>query len=634
MESALFNTDFDIQYLLKNHESLILSFDSENRYSDINEIITLYKIKKAFDFNVLVPEWDDDKYNSLKEISKKFCRPIGIFFSTINCDALITYVSNIDITNQSAFWELFSDLKLYKKISALEMENVLQLPQVDIVSILLQKNIVSTYNDVIASYFIKKITLAELLISQYYSEYSNKRTLYFPSALSLEEREKLVVAYIKSDAPNINYLHLISYSQSVNEMPISDKTKILAKRRYEELMQEISKRGVSIAYGVQVGFKDFEDDELFQEEKINKRLIFTINSKWITENLDYPTLLNNFIYQFKLVDDDLQSNAISVKSKLGVFEAHLGLKGNKDYLIGTSFNIERMRIESCMAAYNDILMNNGVQIEGLFEWFFKSYLKAEFGIENYHYSPSSSNSNYSEKIRNIVAEIDGVLKQFRMIVDDGIIDRELFEISSGHIFFDSVASMLENKYAYSISDDLNKEMQCLFSNQSLLTSVKDKSKRYHSFFELLLNDKVCLSDFHPFQLNIINWLISRGTIKEDKNGIITLNCARTLLLSRLYNKEVICCYYWPELMPVINRLVEVGEMVIESSLFTKAETNYLNYMLNKAEFSNGLDLRNKYAHGTNTIDESTQKADYLMLLSIMALIIIKINEEFCLNDNK
>ena len=96
MESALFNTDFDIQYLLKNHESLILSFDSENRYSDINEIITLYKIKKAFDFNVLVPEWDDDKYNSLKEISKKFCRPIGIFFSTINCDALITYVSNID----------------------------------------------------------------------------------------------------------------------------------------------------------------------------------------------------------------------------------------------------------------------------------------------------------------------------------------------------------------------------------------------------------------------------------------------------------------------------------------------------------------------------------------------------------
>ena len=131
MESALFNTDFDIQYLLKNHESLILSFDSENRYSDINEIITLYKIKKAFDFNVLVPEWDDDKYNSLKEISKKFCRPIGIFFSTINCDALITYVSNIDITNQSAFWELFSDLKLYKKISALEMENVLQLPQDD-----------------------------------------------------------------------------------------------------------------------------------------------------------------------------------------------------------------------------------------------------------------------------------------------------------------------------------------------------------------------------------------------------------------------------------------------------------------------------------------------------------------------
>lgn len=53
-------------------------------------------------------------------------------------------------------------------------------------------------------------------------------------------------------------------------------------------------------------------------------------------------------------------------------------------------------------------------------------------------------------------------------------------------------------------------------------------------------------------------------------------------------------------------------------------------MLNKAEFSNGLDLRNKYSHGTNTIVEETRQTDYMLLLSIMALIVIKINEEFCL----
>lgn len=634
MKSVIFNTEFDMQYLLRNNVSLIECFNSEKHYSDINEIITLYKIKKAFDFNVSVPEWNDDKYNFLKAISKNFCKSISIFFSKLNYDILIMYVSCVDIANRIAFWELFSVLKLFKKITASEMEHVLKMTQIDIEPILLQKDIVTAYNEIIAAYFMEKPVLAELLIAQFYSEYDDKKTLYFPPALSPENRERLVVAYINSESPHINYLHLLSYSQSRSDMPISDKTKILAKRRYEKLIQEISKKGVSIAYGVQVGFKELQHDELFREEVQDKSLIYTINSKWITDNLDYPTLLNNLIYQIKLVDDNLQSNAISIKSKLGIFEAHLGLKGNKDYPIGTAFNIEQMRIELCMAAYRNILINNGVQIEEIFEWFFENYLKTEFGVENYHYSPSSSGSSYIEKIRNIIAEIDSVLKQFRMIVDDGKIDRDLFEISSEHILFNSVKSILENKYAYSISAELNKEMQCLFSNQSLLTSIKGKDKSYHSFFELMQMEKAHFSDFHSFQLTIIDWLISRGTIKIDENGIITPEYIRTKLLSRLYNKEVVCCYYWPELMPVIKKLAESGEITIKRSLFTKAETDYLNYMLNKAEFSNGLDLRNKYAHGTNTIDLNTQRSDYLMLLSIMALIVIKINEEFCLKESK
>ena len=59
---------------------------------------------------------------------------------------------------------------------------------------------------------------------------------------------------------------------------------------------------------------------------------------------------------------------------------------------------------------------------------------------------------------------------------------------------------------------------------------------------------------------------------------------------------------------------------------------YLNYMLNKSEYSNGLDLRNKYSHDTCSLKEEVQIQDYLELLKIMVLIIIKINEEFCLRE--
>ena len=62
------------------------------------------------------------------------------------------------------------------------------------------------------------------------------------------------------------------------------------------------------------------------------------------------------------------------------------------------------------------------------------------------------------------------------------------------------------------------------------------------------------------------------------------------------------------------------------------ERNNHAWMLNKSTYSDGKDLRNKYIHSTYPRDEETQKRDYIELLKIMILIIVKINEEFCLKD--
>ena len=59
---------------------------------------------------------------------------------------------------------------------------------------------------------------------------------------------------------------------------------------------------------------------------------------------------------------------------------------------------------------------------------------------------------------------------------------------------------------------------------------------------------------------------------------------------------------------------------------------HMNYILNKAEFSDGLDLRNKYVHGTGSNIEEVNHQNYIEILKIMILIIIKINEEFCLSN--
>ena len=73
-------------------------------------------------------------------------------------------------------------------------------------------------------------------------------------------------------------------------------------------------------------------------------------------------------------------------------------------------------------------------------------------------------------------------------------------------------------------------------------------------------------------------------------------------------------------------------MSYKGTLFSRPEQDYLNFMLNKAEFSNGFDLRNRYIHDTCTLNEEMQQQDYLELLKIMTLITIKINEELCKNN--
>ena len=73
----------------------------------------------------------------------------------------------------------------------------------------------------------------------------------------------------------------------------------------------------------------------------------------------------------------------------------------------------------------------------------------------------------------------------------------------------------------------------------------------------------------------------------------------------------------------------------ESTLFSKPEQNYLNYFLNKSEFNNSLDLRNKYSHGTQPFgNEEVHHSNYIIFLKLFILIIIKINDELCIKDEE
>lgn len=279
------------------------------------------------------------------------------------------------------------------------------------------------------------------------------------------------------------------------------------------------------------------------------------------------------------------------KNELGVLERTVGLRGKKDYIWGISFNVKDMLSTLQLEAYRHELERYGIKIEDLIKWFFEKYLKEEFDVEGFSYSPPSEGTTYAEKCKLTSIAVDGILKQFRLFTEDGFIDRELLEMSSGHLVFSDLKSLGSKKYAYMASDAIANEAYLLYSDQSLMAYTEKTKDKYNTLPQLLMQEKLSSEDFQSFQQNNLHWLIERGVVRLGDEGKLTIDKSRALVLYDLHKNEVLCPHsYDSELRRLLDGLVDNGELKYEDTLFSKPEQDYLNYMLNKSEFSNGLDL--------------------------------------------
>lgn len=160
---------------------------------------------------------------------------------------------------------------------------------------------------------------------------------------------------------------------------------------------------------------------------------------------------------------------------MGVFEKDIGLKGKKEYIKGTSFNMCNMMSALQMNAYYNFLQKNNISLELVIKWFFEVYLKEEFGAGGFVYNPSKNDASWLDKCRNIASEMDGVLKQYRMYVEDGQIDRELLEMSSEHIVLSMVPSFWRiSMHMQKVRIYIIKCIYCSLINQLLHIQRKQK----------------------------------------------------------------------------------------------------------------------------------------------------------------
>ena len=107
-----------------------------------------------------------------------------------------------------------------------------------------------------------------------------------------------------------------------------------------------------------------------------------------------------------------------------------------------------------------------------------------------------------------------------------------------------------------------------------------------------------------------------------------------LILKDLYENEFASFYHYSKaFQEEAKQMKTQGMILFDSSLLSKQEQSYFNYYLNKSEFTNGLDMRNSYLHGTQANPEEREKHEYAYFtyLKLLTLVLLKIEDDLLIN---
>lgn len=618
-------SDLATSYNIHLAESLLKRIDFSSGLKNLNDVLELCSILKYIDVG-LIGDWEAGIENDIKKMIKSF-------LSSIKTKSLSTLYLSVEKEYYSEFWEFITQYNIYKNFSNEEFYAFLNVERPHINFILQHKKIVKQFDTCLGVYFKNDPSNATIILDIYEADtFVNTEHLYLPTSITENDKEELLKDYIESDNPNVNYLELITTIINRKGLRISDKTKLLASKRFDKERNLLFENSHKFTTGISIEYSRYTCVEsLVTHENGVTHLVYSYN--WIKDNLDFNTLLNNFIYLFEYADEQMRITLTSKNSEAGITEKIFSIKGRNNYNANMFFHHKEYIADIQLHTYINLLKSFNINIENVLSWFFTDYLPEYFQVDNYSVTFPSSGTTYFEKCRTIVPELEGLLKKFNLLVENGYIDKDLLEISTNALSFSSCKSFFKKKYVYPKSKEFNQVCYLLFSDQCMLSYIENDKVTYRGFFDLIRKRTVRRSDYHDYVQNKIDWLLEKQILAENNNELVLKDISFIRIIYELYYYETINYVNIPTILQrKVDELIAADYLYSEGTLFSQSEQDYLNYYLNRSKYGNSLDLRNRYVHGTQPqLDKSSNVYynHYLTFIKILIICIIKINDELC-----
>ncbi|SJZ52821.1 hypothetical protein [Anaerorhabdus furcosa] len=628
------NQDLSIGYYLKKIVRYLEKFDKSEVSLDINLILELHNVKKYFNDD-LIKRYDIEVVDLWYYESNNINQIIDNLLKQIDNSNLKNYLEQTEKIYIEDFFELFSSYNIYRKIDSQIIYEIAIAEEIYLSELLKNDTLVKYYDIPLKNSLLISECSIKLLLNQFAIEHTiERKKTYFPKSLTKKDIDQIINEYLERKEHNLGYLQVL-YRTDSKKLKVSDRAKSKILKRMQELETLLFNGETTIKNNIEIKFEHFNGDAVIISDNPNEWK-FLYNANWIDENLDYNTLLQNFYTLFLFCDSQMRWSLISKKTQIGTFESIITIRTISDYKTNLAFKLLNTTADFQMQLYTSYLENKNIKMERIIEWFFETYLKDEFQVENFNITMSNEESLYCNKCKIIATEIDRCIKEFNLFVEDGCIDYELLTISSSVPTFKNVKSLVKKKYIYQNEEKTNFLFYCLFSNQCMLAYTEKFEEKYGNFFDLIFNEEVKISDISKYELDKIDFLLkSEVIILTNQDTIKFRNIQEILIMLDLYKNEFLVYWHHSEMQrELIDNLIEKQYFTLTSTLFSEQEADYLDFYLNNRKFCNGFQLRNRYIHGSYKPNADIDYSNYMKLTRLFIMIIIKINDDFCLKEKE
>jgi hypothetical protein len=627
--------DLGMGYHAERAARLLEHYDPSSTARSVSDVLELHNAQRFAENDVFPSSYTDKQLEAIKAHIPALRKTVGKFFSTIQDASIASVLVDVAHLYHDDLLKLCERQKVYDRCSAAAVLPALEQTGVAVGTMLTNQRLVQCYDQDVRALFIADPHNAECLIRKYLDKDAHY-DFYRPASFTDSDARALLDSYLNSDDANPNFVRLVATGKLIAEAGIDAKLKLKAKRKHEAWTEEFFKNNTGMQSGSVLGISDTQTEPvtMSQDGLVAK---FSYSRRWLEDSLDFPTILNNFLYLFEFANYHMLLLLPSFQANLGVLERHMGITGKTSYPTGIVFQIRDESAFLQAALYTQFLQTRDIELESVIAWFFAEYLQEEFGAANLKFTPSNKTSSYLEKCRHLFSEMESVIKQFSLFAENGEFDVDLLTITSDAVVYKKISSLLVGKYVYPADDnqDIRAILNLLFSDQSMLNYINE-GLRGDDAAQLIIDHQVAYDDFHPYQKPSIDYLIGLGVLENTGARVQIADIKQFRILHTLWRFDAASYYHYSvKSRTCIDDMVAKGWLVRQGSLLTHSEGSYFNYYLNQSEFSDGPALRNKYVHGSQIGGDDRQHfATYITALKLLIALVIKMNDEFWLRDEE